>query len=133
MGKKKEALQEENTLQQEAAAAEELLEQQAAQTPAAEEAPSEEAPAEEAPAEEAKDKEEISVIVLAHPGTELLVKRIWEKHFQGTVNVLSFSGDDRIAEGVAVRIGCAAGVLAVLVGKGGKERSGIVAGLELLE
>ena len=94
MGKKKEALQEENNLQQEAAAAEELLEQQAAQAPAAEEAPSEEAPAEDAPAEEAKEKEEISVIVLAHPGTELLVKRIWEKHFQGTVNVLSFSGEE---------------------------------------
>lgn len=32
----------------------------------------------------------VSVIVLAHPGTEMLVKRIWEKHFHANVDVLTF-------------------------------------------
>ncbi len=44
------------------------------------------------PEEPAKEEEpaKVSVIVLAHPGTEMLVKRIWEKHFHANVDVLTF-------------------------------------------
>lgn len=87
MGKKKEDLQEEKNLQQEAAAAEEqqVLEQEAQEQEAKEEQEAQEA---------VKAEKETSLIVLAYPGTEQLMKRIWEKHFQGTVNVLSFPEEE---------------------------------------
>lgn len=70
----------------------------AAQEQQAPEAPAEES--EEPAKEEESAKEEIpagmeltpkvSVIVLAHPGTEMLVKRMWNKHFHANVDVLTF-------------------------------------------
>lgn len=103
MGKKKEDLQEEKNLQQEAAAAEEqqVLEQEAQEQEAKEEQESAEVPesaeapeAEQEAQEAVKAEKETSLIVLAYPGTEQLMKRIWEKHFQGTVNVLSFPEEE---------------------------------------
>lgn len=45
------------------------------------------------PGEQENKAEEPTVIVLAFRGTESLVKRIWEKHFKGDVEVLSYPED----------------------------------------
>lgn len=75
---------------------------------AAQEQQAPEAQAEESAKEEEPAKEEIpagmelspkvSVIVLAHPGTEMLVKRIWEKHFHANVDVLTFPENASLKE-----------------------------------
>lgn len=75
MVKKNQELQpaEESALQNSAAAQEQQAPEAQAEEPAKEEEPA-----------------KVSVIVLAHPGTEMLVKRIWEKHFHANVDVLTF-------------------------------------------
>lgn len=61
----------------------------AAQEQQAPEAQAEESAKEEIPAGmELSPK--VSVIVLAYPGTEVLVKRMWDKHFHANVDVLTF-------------------------------------------
>ena len=93
MVKKAQNLQkaEESALQNSAAA----QEQQALEA-AVEKAAKEEEPAKEE--EAASQSPKISVIVLAHPGTEMLVKRIWEKHFPHSVDVLTFPEEASLKE-----------------------------------
>lgn len=85
MVKQKQALQaEESALQNDAAQEQQAPEAQEEQRPA------EEPAKEEAPAA-AETAPKVSIIVLAHPGTEMLVKRIWNKHFTTQdVDVLTF-------------------------------------------
>lgn len=109
MVKKAQDLQkaEESALQN-GAAAQEQQAPEAAVEKAAEEPEKEEEPAkeEEPVKEEEPTKEEeaasqspkISVIVLAHPGTEMLVKRIWEKHLPHPVDVLTFPEEASLKE-----------------------------------
>lgn len=85
MVKKAQDLQkaEESALQNGAAAQEQQAPEAAAEK-AAEEPTKEEIPA----GMELSPK--VSVIVLAYPGTEVLVKRMWDKHFHANVDVLTF-------------------------------------------
>lgn len=104
MVKKAQDLQkaEESALQN-GAAAQEQQAPEAAVEKAAEEEPEkeEEAAKEEEPVKEeeaASQSPKISVIVLAHPGTEMLVKRIWEKYLPHTVDVLTFPEEASLKE-----------------------------------
>lgn len=92
MVKKAQDLQkaEESPLQNGAAAQEQQAPEAAAEK-AAEEEPEKEK-------EAASQSPEISVIVLAHPGTEMLVKRIWEKHLLHPVDVLTFPEEASLKE-----------------------------------
>lgn len=97
MVKKAQDLQkaEESALQN-GAAAQEQQAPEAAVEKAAEEPTKEEEPAKEE--EAASQSPKISVIVLAHPGTEMLVKRIWEKYLPHPVDVLTFPEEASLKE-----------------------------------
>lgn len=92
MVKKAQDLQkaEESALQNGAAAQEQQAPEAAVEKAAEEESVKEEEAASHSP--------KISVIVLAHPGTEMLVKRIWEKHLPHPVDVLTFPEEASLKE-----------------------------------
>lgn len=94
MAKKAQDLQkaEESALQNGAAAQEQQAPEAAVEKAAEEEPVKEEIPA----GMELTPK--VSVIVLAHPGTEMLVKRIWEKHLPNPVDVLTFPEEASLKE-----------------------------------
>ena len=84
MVKKAQTLQsEENALQEGAAAQEQQAPKVKTEEPAQEE-PAQEEPTQEEPAQEepTEDTPGVSVLVLAFPGTERLVQRVWNKHFR---------------------------------------------------
>lgn len=107
MTKSKKALQDEN-LQgaapvetQEAAPAAENVEAPAAEAPAEEEAPAEapEAPAEEAAAPDTQAEaaaDPIRLIILAHPGTESLMSRVWAKNIADPFRIIPFQEGDSL-------------------------------------
>ena len=80
----------------EAPAQEAEAEEEAAADPAAPEAPAAvEAAAEpEAPAEEAADP--IRLIILAYPGTESLMSRVWEKNIDAPFRIIPFEDGDSL-------------------------------------
>ena len=92
MGKEKTELQEEKAALQHDAAAQE---QQASEAQEVQEPENQEAQDPEEPKEEAH---KVTVIVLAHPGTEMLVKHLWEKQFPAGVEVLTFPEDASLKE-----------------------------------
>ncbi len=88
MDKSKKALQDE-TLQGAAPADGQVAAAASAETPEVEAAVQEE----EAPAE---DPEPLHLIVLAQPGTEDLVKRIWEKYYDLPLRIVPFQENDTL-------------------------------------
>jgi len=92
MVKKAQDLQkaEESALQNGAAAQEQQAPEAAVEKAAEEEPVKEDAATSQSP--------KISVIVLAHPGTEMLVKRIWEKNLPYPVDVLTFPEEASLKE-----------------------------------
>lgn len=90
MTKSKKALQEEQSLQ---GAAPAQTQEAAAPAPAAEPAAEEEAQEEEA----AADPDPLHLIVLAHPGTEELLRRVWEIFYDLPLRVIPFQEGDTLA------------------------------------